>query len=178
MQWVKFFILLSLGPVSHFAMAAEVVFIEAYQDGKLIQLEPNGRFYHVAIRVGDKWVHAHPHRGVDVVDDLTIYGHKFYYLHNEAVPEPSKEWLAKWVGKPFDFFFRWGNPTATYCTRLIAEFFGIRPHPMQFKADHWAEKYGLARGELGLSPDDLYNELIERDFVPFSRCEEFLEAAP
>jgi hypothetical protein len=39
MHWVMFVILLILGPLSQFAAAIEVAFVEAYKDGKMILLE-------------------------------------------------------------------------------------------------------------------------------------------
>jgi len=154
---------------------AEVVFIEAHDQGRLIQLEPNGRFYHVAIRYQNQWLHAHPHRGVDLVEDITPYGDKFLVLHNSAVPDPSPEFVAAWLGKPFDRGYHWNNPIATYCTRLIAEILGVAPRPMWFEAPHWARHQGSRRGEPGLSPDELFKELIGRNFFPSADCSGDLE---
>lgn len=181
MQRVIYVILLLLGSLSHFAAAVEVAFVEAYKDGKMIQLEPGGRFYHVAIRVGHQWIHAHPHKGVDAVDDLELYGHKFYYLHHDLIPEPSRQWAQARLGMPFDRTYSWDNPGATYCTRFIAEYLGIQPQAMRFDGGHWRVPENVARGELdsrgkqGLSPDELYAELVNRGFTPVSRCEDFLE---
>jgi hypothetical protein len=181
MHWVMFVILLFLGPLSQFAAAVEVAFVEAYKDGKMIQLEPGGRFYHVAIRVGDQWLHAHPHKGVDAVADLEPYGHKFYFLRHDLIPEPAREWMQARLGMPFDRTYSWDNPQATYCTRIIAEYLGIQPRTMSFNGQHWLIPENVARGELssrgkqGLSPDELYTELVNRGFTPVSRCEYLLE---
>lgn len=183
MQRVMFFLLLILGSASHIAAAVQVAFIEAYKDGKMIQLEPGGRFYHVAIRVGNKWVHAHPHKGVDEVDDLELYGHRFYYLNHDLIPEPSREWVKARVGMPFDRTYSWDHPTAMYCTRLIAEYFEVPPRKgMAFRGGHWKIPENVSRGELnsrgreGLSPDQLYSELVQRGFTPVTRCEDFVES--
>ena len=47
----------------------EVGFLELRQwNGSLRLLEPDFRFGHVAVKVNNKWLHAHPVRGVEWVE--------------------------------------------------------------------------------------------------------------
>src|SRR5690349_15065403 len=114
------------------ALAAEVAFLEERLGGHLVQLEPNGRFFHVAIRYGDKWFHAHPHGGVTLIDDLDRYGDQIVVLRNDSVPGPTPAQVRRWLGKGFDTDFSWNNPYGTYCSRLVAEILGVPPQPMEF----------------------------------------------
>ena len=148
------------------AFSAQVVFIEVDQNGQRIELEPGGRFFHVAIRYGEHWLQAHPHGGVSLVKDIKPYGHRFTYLNNPAVPDPAREYVQRWLGKPFDFTYRWDNPEGNYCTRLVAESLGIPPQPMNFSAAIWERHFVRPQGEPGLSPDKLYAALIARGFKP------------
>src|SRR6185437_157550 len=75
-----------------YASASDVAFLEYYlPDGRPVQLEPGGRFMHTAIRYRGHWLHAHPHRGVELIDDLFEYGHAVQILHNPDIPEPTPE---------------------------------------------------------------------------------------
>lgn len=148
------------------ASAAEVAFIESYDlNGKRIQLEPNGQFMHVAIRVGDYWLHAHPASGVELIPTLERYGHRIIRLINEDVPEPSPELFFHWLGKGFDHAFTWEDPERTYCSRLVANMLGIAPLPMQFAAERWQVVQQKRIGSLGLSPDDLYSILLDKGYT-------------
>jgi hypothetical protein len=169
LSWLKW--LFPLGMFSFFSFAAEVVFIEVHKDGHAIQLEPNGRFYHVAIRYKNQWLHAHTHRGVDLVNDIRPYGDRFLIVKNSLVPDPSPEFVEQWLGKPFDRGYHWDNPLATYCARLIADLFSIEPQVMLFQAPHWAQHFNRHSRERGLSPDELYEALIARGFKAKTDCE-------
>jgi hypothetical protein len=152
--------------------AADVLFIEVHQNGRPIQLEPGGRFFHVAIRYKGQWLQAHPHGGVSLVDDIRHYGDRFVMLSNPSVPEPADDYVRRWLGKPFDFTYNWFNEKANYCTRLAAEALGVPPQPMSFAADVWKRHFVRPEGEPGLSPDKLYAELLKRGFTP--SCEDLL----
>lgn len=173
-----FRILLCLAPIwwSVSAYGATVAFLELrFADGKLVQLEPGGRFAHVAIKAGNKWLHAHTERGVDLVEDIRHYGADVVYLTNDSYPEPSEEYIRSWLGKPFDRAFRWYYKAANYCTRLVATWLGVQPRPMGFSAEAWKNMPSAPRGRVGLSPDELFEELIQRGFTPVKQCEELLE---
>lgn len=152
--------------------AAEVAFLELHSaDGRPVQLEPGGRFGHVAIRYRGQWLHAHPHCGVELTDSLEEYGDQVVVIKNEARPEPTDEQVLIWLGKPFDRTYRWDNPIATYCTRLVAELLGVKPTPMLFSSELWQNHFMRTVGTPGLSPDELYRALLEQDFHVQPNCE-------
>ena len=153
------------------AGATEVAFLQAQRpDGSLYQLEPGGRFFHAAIRVGQQWLHAHPSKGVELVNNLAAFGDSFFILQNPQGPDPSVSQLENLLGKPFDFTYSWDNPLATYCTRLIAELLAIPPQVMRFQAPIWKDHTGHSPGSLGLSPDDLFVALVRLGFRPLRTC--------
>lgn len=168
--------LLTLALTAFPAKSAEVAFIEYHNEfGQPVQLEPDGRFMHVAIRVGGFWFHAHTHEGVALVESLEKYGHRIVRLEHPGVPDPTPLQVLKWLGKPFDYTYDWRHPHATYCSRLVAEILKIEPRPMSFSAEHWRQSHHKPEGHLGLSPDDLYEILQARGFKPARRdCEDFL----
>ncbi len=158
-------ILISLLFFSTGAFAARVVFIEIQDsNGNRIELEPGARFAHVAIQYGEYWLHAHSHKGVDLVtsEELAEYGSKFTYLGHPRLQDPDRHSVSLWVGKPFDFTYSWSNSLATYCTRLVAEVLGlpISPRPMSFVSPLWQKHLHRPIGEPGLSPDELFEELL------------------
>jgi len=148
------------------AFAAKVAFIEVDHQGRRIELEPGGRFFHVAIRYKGFWLQAHPHGGVSLVKDIKPYGDRFTFLEKTDESEPAPEYVAKWLGKPFDYTYRWDHPAANYCTRLVAEALGVPPQPMDFSAAIWDRHFVRPQGEPGLSPDKLYVALLARGYRP------------
>lgn len=153
-------VLLSLALLaSRLAVAADVAFIE-FRDsrGKPIVLETGGRFAHVAIRVGDQWLHAHPRGGVMLSKDLSGFGMVRQILRNPSVPEPSAEWVQSQLGLPYDFNYSWDASDRTYCSKLVGQYLGLPPHPMQFDAPIWRQLPGIEKhaGEPGLSPDGVW----------------------
>jgi hypothetical protein len=160
------------------AYAADVAFFEVHdKSGKPFQLEPGGRFMHVAIRYGDLWLHAHPKGGVSLIRDITMYGDETVILRDSRRPDPSFSTFVSWLGKPFDYSYRWGNPASTYCSRIVAEVLGIEPLIMDFSSEHWKLHLGRNEGGLGLSPDDLYKILREAGWLEVHDCERRLEKA-
>jgi hypothetical protein len=153
------------------APAAQVAFLEVIEDGKTVQLEPGGQFFHVAIRYKDKWLHAHTYHGVSLVESLDRYGDNAVVLTNSNVPDPSDELVAKLLGRKFDFSFRWNDPESTYCTKLVAEILGVPPRPMTFAAPIWQTLPHGNSGELGLSPDELFHDLVNRGYTVLPDCE-------
>jgi hypothetical protein len=149
------------------AHAADVAFLEAHdQNGKILELEPGGRFFHVAIRVGDQWLHAHPKGGVRLVSDLSPYGDAMTILRDNSVADPQLARFMSWLGKPFDFAFSWSNSQATYCTRLVAELLDVPPQTMHYSSETWKMHAFRNDGAPGLSPDDLYRALWRRGYRP------------
>lgn len=173
-QWVKCLVLFGLigfGP----AYAVDVIFIEQEHKGQLVQLEPGGRFFHVAIRYQGAWLHAYP-PAVAFTSNILQFGQRFVTLRNPYLPEPEYRFVSSWLSKPFDQTYSWNNPLGTYCSRLVAEALGIAPKPMSFATEHWNPIRKGDEGQLGLSPDDLYAALIKMGFRPVSRCELALES--
>lgn len=169
-------LIVAIGMLSFTASAVEVAFLEFHnEDGRRVELEPGGRFVHVAIRIDGRWLHAHTHEGVALIDSLEEYGHRIIRLENPLLPDPKLDQFVYWLGKPFDMTYSWRNPKATYCTRLVAELLNVPPQPMQFASDHWRLASVKPIGEPGLSPDDLFRILKQRGFKESARsCEDFL----
>ncbi len=124
-------------------------------DGKILQLEPNGRFAHVAISYGDKWLHAHPLRGVELVN-LSILEKvgKIKAVVSVSVNSLSDNAVKRFLGKPYDSQFSWTDE-GIYCSELIAKLLGIAPKPMRFRGPYWPAEYRKREGEPGISPDEL-----------------------
>lgn len=166
--------------------AATVAFLELQRDGRRVELERGGRygdrFGHVAIRVGRQWLHAHPDGGVTLVDDIADYGFGVVVLTNVQWPDPSETEVRRWLGKPFDRKYRWNNPEATYCSRLVADLLHVLPEPMNFDAPVWDPvREFMPVGQLGVSPGDVWDALVARGFrettPPPSRCASALAEA-
>ena len=59
--------------ILHGSLAAQtqMAFFKLFRpDGSLIQLEKNGQFAHSALKVPGGWLHSHPKRGVEIVNEL------------------------------------------------------------------------------------------------------------
>ena len=127
--------------------------------GELVQLEPNGRFAHIAISYGDLWLHAHPRTGVAFVSDegLKQFGAVKEILTLSAVPDLKPADVTRFLGKPYDFAFTWSDD-AIYCSELVAKLIGMEPEPMEFRGAFWNDKR-MPRGSAGLSPDDIFRRL-------------------
>jgi hypothetical protein len=163
------------------AHAVDVAFLEIHdRAGKPIQLEPGGRFMHVAIRVGNRWLQAHSQAGVELIEDLHEFGDRIVILRQPRIPEPSLYEYQEWLGKRFDFKYTWDDPQATYCTRLVADLLHVEAQVMEFKAEIWKKHIyrAFSLGKPGLSPDDLFKILLGRGYRPvLAECERRLEPA-
>jgi hypothetical protein len=175
---LRVIILMGLALASLCSTAAEVAFLEVYYpDGERVQLEQGGHFAHIAIKYGKMWLHAHPDRGVDLVSDLHPFGIVRVILRNPSVPDPTAAQVERWLGKAFDYSFSWNHALATYCTRLVAEILGINPKPMSFMSGHWQYSRHKPIGQVGLSPDDLFAELLDRGYTFNDTCQSNLMEA-
>lgn len=146
--------------------AVLVAFIELRRtDGTLIQLEPGGRFAHIALSFNGRWLHAHPQRGTEVVDDqgLAQVGRVAEIINVTDRPEPSEAVVQNIVGKPYDREYSW-NDDRLYCSELVAKILGLKPEPMKFDSSLWAREFSKYRGQLGLSPDDIFRLLRQRNY--------------
>lgn len=121
---------------------------------RLVQLEPGGRFAHLAISYGAKWLHAHPYRGVELITtaELQQMG-RIIPVTWSRTKSLSAQQISYYLGKPFDHEYSWSDGQY-YCSELVAKILGLNPEPMNF--DLWPDRYKKKRGQLGLSPDDIY----------------------
>ncbi len=174
---MRFFLFGLLFTLSNVAYAkVEVVFLQLrHANGEIVQFEKGGEFGHVAVSYKGKWLHAHPTRGVELTDDLSDIGTIAVVLKNEELNEPTDEFVNTELGKPFDIRKSWSDPGFTYCTKLIALYYGIEPGIMTFSSQGWKGIPNLPRGEKGLSADDFYKALFNEGFyIKKSQCENTL----
>ena len=153
---------LALPAVSAHA-SVQVAFLEFYTpEGKLVQLEPGGRFAHVAISYRGGWLHSHPFRGVEVIttEGLSRMGKITSVVNLPQLKEIPETTAARFLGRPYDAEFSWSDEKV-YCSELIAKIFGLTPEPMHFDPKLWPEKYRKLEGLPGLSPDKVYRRLLK-----------------
>lgn len=137
-----------------------VAFIEVRdQQGRVLQLENNGRYAHMAISYKNLWLHSYPNRGVELITqkDLEKIGVVTVIKLNNQ-PALTQTEVSKFLGKPFDFEFSWDDGKV-YCAELVAKLLHLKPTPMQFSATFWPKSYQKLNGQLGISPDDIFKEL-------------------
>ncbi|MES2854501.1 MAG: hypothetical protein V4692_01505 [Bdellovibrionota bacterium] len=157
-MWFVFFLILT----SLRAEAlVEVAFFEVkLRDGSVLQLEKDGRFAHVAIKIENGWLHSHPRKGVEFNSTLEEIGDAKEILSNESIADFSFTEIEHLVGLPYDYAFDWNDPLSSYCSKLVALLLGINPTPMKFEGPYWEKfKKHKAEGLPGVSPDGLYREL-------------------
>lgn len=127
---------------------------------KVVQLEPGGRFAQVAVSYGPDWLHAHAFRGVELITTAELQ--KMGQV-TQVVWHPSNkltfQQVQSFLGKPFDHEYSWEDGHY-YCSELVGKILGIKPKPMKF--DLWPDYYKKKRGQLGLSPDDIYRLTTRR----------------
>lgn len=141
--------------------AVDVAFLEVRNhQGEILRLEPGGRFAHVAISYGNKWLHAHPLRGVEVIseEELMKIGEIKSVVHLTDKPEITPAQVRPFLGKPYDDEFSWDNDKF-YCSEILGILLGIPPEPMTFQSEYWRNRYKHLEGKPGLSPDDIYRYL-------------------
>jgi hypothetical protein len=160
----KFFFLLSLSAQA----SVQVAFFECRTSKEeLIPLEKNGRFCHVAIQVLGGWVEAHPLYGVRLTKSLSEIGEPAEVLEHKAY-SASKRKAKKVVGLPYDYNFNWNKQHSYYCSKLVAKLiqgFDFKLKKMSFSTSYWGFKRGdLPIGALGISPDDVYQQLKQKKF--------------
>ena len=162
MNWLAVASLPFLMFTSSFAKAdVKVAFIEFYtHDGKLVQLEPNGRFAHIAISYRDGWLHAHPWRGVEWIstENLAKMGKIADVVDLSSAREVSEATADRYLGKPYDSDYSWSDDKI-YCSELVAKILNLSPEPMHFDPKLWPEKFWKFEGLPGLSPDKIYKRL-------------------
>lgn len=149
------------------AQAVEVAFFRQYTpSGELVRYD-GGEFAHIAISYRGQWLHAHPYGGVQLSENLEKIGMLDYVvLQNPRYPEPSLEFVQGEFRKEFDVLASWKDQGRTYCSKLVGMFFGIPPQKMSFASKDW-QNIVTPKGQLGLSPDDVYEHLLaKKGFKP------------
>lgn len=142
----------------------EIAYIEIRNsNGKIVQLEPNGRFAHIAIAFGNMWLHSHPYRGVELVreNDLKLIG-KIYKISYNSADNLTDKNIAEYLNHPYDNNYLWER-TGLYCSELVGKLLNIKPLPMSFSMPIWNQISNKSRGSLGLSPDDIYQIMETRE---------------
>lgn len=178
-QYISIFMIATLpGACPAFATTfatkgVQVAFLQKRDDlGHVIDLEPGGRgFFHVAVSYQGQWLHSHPRGGVQLSPDLAPFGELAAVLKSTGYTEPSTEIVNSILGRPYDPYFSWGDQ-AYYCSEMIAKIFQIDPKPMRFDGEYWRKYFALLHivapsSAPGVSPDGVYNGLIEKGFLPF-----------
>jgi hypothetical protein len=135
------------------------------KSGTPVQLEPDFYYAHVAIAVGNRWLHAHPSRGVELIDRKTLnaFGEVQEILASEDENEDYLNYIQKFLGKPFDSEFDWSDEKI-YCAELIAKLLKVAPTAMHFDNKYWNPWYQKYEGRPGSSPSKLYDELKGRGY--------------
>ncbi len=157
--------------LSVFAHTAEIAyFIKKNPDGTLEVYDERSPYSHVAIRVGEEWLHARPYFGVELTSDPSAMGeiHKIYF--DSTIPEPTEEFLGSVLGKKYFLFADWHDPEVFNCTKLVARYLEIPPNPMEFDTAIWDGRFEEFLGKPGLSLAELEDELVVRNYSHKSRC--------
>lgn len=137
--------------------AAQIIFFKSYSaSGAPIIFE--GVYSHAAISFQGQWLHAHPRFGIQLVPGLDRFGPHFKILENLNYPEPTPEFVEEQLKKKFNIFARWNDNTETYCSKLVGQALRMTPTKMHFQSKDWqhAPQAMDHRGQLGLSPSDIY----------------------
>lgn len=139
----------------------KVAFLEVKDaSGKIRQLEPNGKYAHIAISYKEKWLHAHPFRGVEIVSQQEL--EKIGTIKKIIVAQPhqsiSDKVVRQYLGKAYDHEYSWSDEKI-YCSELVAKILNIKPLPMTMDSSLWPAHFQKMRGELGISPDEIFSLL-------------------
>ena len=157
--WIVVAALLSF---SNFCNAeVRVAFFRFYdREGNLIQLEPNGQFAHLAIAYKGQWLHSYPWKGTVLFASLNSVAPDFEILTIRSLPDLTEAEVGPLLGLPYDDQYSWEDPGKTYCSKLVGKLLKLRPRPMKFEGKFWENRKNLPVGKLGLSPDEVYHQLI------------------
>ena len=159
------FQILFLAPIYGLA-SVNVAFLELRTyDGKVVQLEPNGQFAHMAISYHGNWLHSHPYRGVEIIsqEELEKIGNIKAIVAIPEIDSLNESLVDNYLGKPYDSSFSWSDDKI-YCSELIAKILKINPLPMKFESKFWPEKFHKLKGKFGISPDDIFKYLKKHGY--------------
>jgi len=140
------------------------------QEGKLIQLEPNFYYAHMAIQVGNHWLHANPRTGVELisVEQLERIGKIKEVLESHQGQDEFVEDVPFFLKRPFDNEYSWGDEKI-YCSELVAKLLRVAPSPMHFDENFWPIWFQKYEGLPGASPSKLHKELKARGYISVLR---------
>lgn len=170
---MKILVLFLFLPWKIFA-AVDIAFIEVKdKDGKIVQLESNGHYAHIAISYEGQWLHAYPPNGVETITQAQLekIGRIKIILTLPEVESLSESQVKKYLGKPYDWSFSWGDESI-YCAELIGKLLDIKPLAMSFDSRFWPPIYRKIKG-FGLSPDDIFQAIRDKGFFdpgPIGQC--------
>ena len=135
------------------------------RQGQILQLEPQGQFAHIAISYQGQWLHSHPYRGVEIIstESLEHMGTLRKIITISDLDSLDEALVKPLIGKAYDTEYAW-NDERIYCSELVAKLLKIEPLPMSFSSPFWSDGFQKIRGELGLSPDDIYKNLKARGY--------------
>lgn len=139
---------------SHQVFANTIVYFFQHKlpNGEVYSFDRNGRFYHSALKYKTKILEAHPYYGVRLATDLKKVGDLAAVLKSEKNILNLDAKIKMQMGKKFNLYSAWDDPLTTQCSKLIGQIIGVSPVIVQ-------------DGNLSLSPDLLYAELIKLGFV-------------
>jgi len=141
--------------------SVDIAFVELRTPaGRIVQLEKDGRFAHVAISFQGNWLHAYPRHGVEIISraDLEKIGAVRAIVTVPELAPLSPDQVDKYLGKPYDPQFSWQDDKI-YCSELVAKLLGIAPRPMVFDPELWPKNYQYLDGQPGQSPDEIFRLL-------------------
>jgi len=133
--------------------------------GQVIQLEPGFQYSHVAIQVGELWLHADPKQGVVLNDfnELKNLGEIKEVWASQEEDDSYLQNISFFIGKAFDSEFSWSDERI-YCAELVAKLLDIPPSPMHFDDKFWDPWFKKYEGLPGSSPSKLYSEAKQRGY--------------
>lgn len=139
---------------SVFSNAQTTVYFFEYRlsNGEVYSFDKGGRFYHAALKFEDKILEAHPYYGAHLASDLSSVGHLAAILYSPGSIENLAAKVQAQLGRKFDLYSHWEDPKTTQCSKLVGQIIGVSPVVVE-------------GGNLSLSPDLLYAELIKRGFL-------------
>ena len=120
-------------------------------NGQVYSFDPGGRFYHAALKYKDQVLEAHPFYGAHLTSDLDKVGHLVAILQSKKSVKNFDEKVQAQLGKAFNLYSPWDDPTSTQCSKLIGQIIGVSPVLVE-------------GGNISLSPDTLYRELKKHGF--------------
>jgi hypothetical protein len=140
------------------------------QNGKPIQLEPGFYYAHMAIQVGNRWLHANPRSGVEIVsvEQLERVGKIKEILQSQEGQDEFTDQVPFFLNRPFDNEYSWSDEKI-YCAELVAKLLGVAPSPMHFDDNFWPSWFQKYEGLPGSSPSKLYKELKGRGYISVLR---------